>query len=384
MTYDYPTAFTSHGAEERSAMARVIASGQFTMGAEVEAFEAELAAYHGRRHAVMVNSGSSANLIATAALSHCDGGWRRPAPSASFLPLLRDGFVAPAIAWSTSYAPPVQYGLIPTLVDVDDTWNAPSDDIFKMGWRYPPRLLIAVPVLGNPAHLASWEELGARLKIPLLVDACESIGARISGRQAASFGTVSTLSFFWSHQLSAIEGGCVLTDDDELARLCWLLRNHGNAGWGSEDLDASYNFEVMGYNLRPLELHAAVGREQLRKLDADNAERYRNAVHFREITANLMIEHQHLVGTPTPFGMAFVCETKEIRKTLALEFRAEGIDCRLPTGGSFRKHPYAASWAGQSTPNADRIHGAGMFLGNAPFPIGDLIERAARVMRRVL
>lgn len=356
-------------------MARVINSGRFTMGAETEAFEAELAAHLGRRHAIMVNSGSSANLVAVAAC--------HLSTNKSWSEVESNNVFVPAIAWATTYAPFAQLKYEFVLADVDDTWNAVPTDLRGSPRRNLPAIIVSCPVLGNAANYLDWEEYPDR---PLLVfeDACESLGAEADDGPCGTLGDVSTLSFFWSHQLSAIEGGAVVTDDDELARLCRLLRNHGNAGWGSEKFEEQYRFEIFGYNVRPLEMHAAIARAQLRKLSAMCHERRANAAHFRALTTGLPVVHQRLVGTPAPFGIAFEVDSRVHRYDLAVNLRAEGIDARLPTGGSFLRHPYGAPWRDQQTPRADRIHDCGMFLGCAPFPIPDLIERAVAVMRKVL
>ena len=384
MTYAYPTAFSLWEDEERVAIARVLASGQLTMAGEVEAFEAEFAAWHGRRHAIMVNSGSSANLVAVAAIAATRarelGGWVRQ-------PLEHDRATAivPAIAWATTYAPLAQHGVSLLLTDVDDTWNAPApyeNDV------YASRIIVACPVLGNPAHLAVWRAVANGTPGTYLVeDCCESLGARDeNGRLAGTFGDLSTFSFFYSHQLSAIEGGMVLTDDDQIARLCRMLRNHGwTRGVDSPTrFEDEYDFRLMGYNLRSLELHAAVAREQLRKLPRFIAARRANLDLFVELTRNLPVVHQRMVGQPSPFGLAFTVASSEVRTRLVTALRASGVDCRLPTGGSFRQHVYAARWANQRTPAADRIHDTGIFLGNAPWDIAPLIEHAVRVMREVL
>ena len=364
----HPTAFCAHGEEERRAMARVLASGRFTMGVEVEAFEAELAEYLGRRYAVMVNSGSSANLLAVAALSRK-------------YEMTRHASV-PAIAWSTTYAPLVQQGIAYLhLNDVDATWNAPPSQI--------TRLNICVPVLGNPAHMDDWAEAIGRYNAVLMEDACESLGAVTeAGVPCGTVGHVSTLSFFYSHQLSAIEGGAVVTDDDAIARHCLVLRAHG---WTREvsdkppPFDYEYEFVDFGYNLRPLEMHAAVAREQLKKLRTMVEFRRANLSHFSDLASTLPVRLPEVRGQPSPFGLAFEVLDQSRRAPLAAEFRRVGIDCRLPTGGSFLRHPYASRWADeQQTPEADRIHDCGMFLGNAPWPIPDLVEKAIGVMQRVL
>lgn len=373
MIYDYPTAFWSWGPEEQEAIARVLASGQFTAAHEVEAFEHDLAAYHGRKHAVFVNSGSSANLIMVAALFHLED-----------RPLQRgDKAVVPAIAWATTYAPLVQYGLDLVVMDVDAGWNADATSIDQAADLHGARLVVGCSILGNPAPL---DKISPASGAYFINDDCESLGARIAGRTTGSYGLMASSSFYISHQIAAIEGGAVLTDDDECARLCRMLRNHGwskgvdqKPGFANE-----YDFRYFGFNVRGLELHAALARVQLAKVEGFIAERRRNVALWRDLVAGLPLEHPHFQGEPSPFGLHFGVETEEIRERLVLALRAAGVDCRLPTGGSFRKHVYGAAWAAQQTPRADAIHERGLFLGCAPYPIDAKIERAASVVRKIL
>lgn len=374
MSYDYPTAFSHWGDEEHAALMSVIASGRFTMGEQVAAFEEEFAAYHGMRHAVMVNSGSSANLIAVAALIHAQKIQRH------------DLTLVPALAWATTYAPLVQNDLDLVLGDCDGTWCMSGK---------PPRdvqFVVDVPILGQPGYSRQWAEYARVRNIPLMVDCCESLGSWSGpyGKRILSgtTGIVNTFSFFYSHQLSAIEGGMILTNDDGIADLSRMLRNHGlkRPPAEVEDFDDSYDFRIMGYNLRPLELHAAVGRVQLKKLDDFRRHREQNLNNFSIMTMGFPIEMQGKVhGTvPSPFGIAFTVESRQKRADLAIALRADGIDCRLPTGGSFRKHKYARQWSNQETPYADRIHDTGLFLGNAPWDMTPLLEKAVRTMKGVL
>lgn len=362
----YPTAFCRWGKEEDLALARVRGRNRWTMGEEVEAFEEEFADFHGMSHAVMTNSGSSANLIAVSALTmtaqdaHVSGG------SAS----------VPAIAWSTTYAPLIQHGYELTLLDVDDTWNA-------NGERPLSDIHVLCSVLGNACSLPPSVDDGGWL----LEDNCESLGAFDErGNLTGTRGNLNTFSFFWSHQVGAIEGGMVLTNDPVLARRLRILRAHG---WtrditdGPVDFEREYEFVDFGYNVRPLELHAAIARAQLKKLPEFIAARIDNLSLFRE-SVGCLVEHPRLVGSPSPFSLSFLVPNRAIRQVLVDALRAAGIDARLPTGGSFRRHPYGAAHATQLTPVADDIHDRGLFLGNAPWPIPDKIEAAVKVMRRVL
>ena len=395
--YDYPTAFSCWGEEEREAIDRVVASGQFTMAGEVEAFEHEFAAWHGRKYGVMVNSGSSANLVAVAALfEKHDAPLQRAEVAARYqwddnghgvshgpqIGAIGDVAVVPAVAWSTTYAPLVQHGLTLALADVDATWNAP---VPATPLPSLTRLVVLCSILGNPAYGTEWLAKAKAAGAYVIEDNCESFGASVGGCLCGTFGTLSTFSFFHSHQISAIEGGMILTDDDELARLCRILRAHG---WTRDvepanRFDDEYLFSYFGYNLRPLEMHAAIARAQLPKQQGFAQARRNNATMFRLMAGNV-VKFPSWRGEPNPFGLAFLCPSAEDRAPLAAALRAEGIDCRLPTGGSFRLHPYGKAWAHQETPRADDVHRRGMFLGNAPYDISDKIEKAVRIIRATL
>ena len=402
--YDFPTAFSHWGEEEREAIARVVESGQFTMAGEVEAFEHEFAAWHGRRYGVMVNSGSSANLVAVSALfakrenplrrrdardgyrwdGNGHGEKRDPDDT------LGDVAVVPAIAWSTTYAPLVQHGLDLALADVDATWNAyiPTAPLPSL-----TRLVVICSILGNPAYGAEWLTKAEAAGAYVLEDNCESFGADVDGRLCGTFGLLSTFSFFHSHQISAIESGMILTDNEELRNLCCILRAHGwtRDVWYSPTFekasaprfDLEYEFTHFGYNVRPLEMHAAIARAQLPKQQTFATCRRANRGHFAAL-ANGLVEMPLPNGIMNPFGLAFLCPSGPDRTRLVAALRAEGIDCRLPTGGSFRCHPYGSQWRYQQTPFADDIHHRGMFLGNAPFDLSPQIEKAVAVMRATL
>lgn len=349
--YDFPTAFSGWDGAEESAMQRVIASGRFTMAGEVEAFESEFGAYHGRKHCIMVNSGSSANLVAVHALVRDE----------------KSIATVPALAWATTYAPFMQKGVDLVLLDCDGTWNADQGSV-------------QVPILGNPV-VSDYPAM--------LEDCCESVGARNdSGQLCGTASRIATFSFFYSHQISAIEGGAILTDSDGLAERCRLLRNHG---WtrGVKEADsfaAEYCFTLPGFNVRPVEMHAAIAREQLKKLDEMAAERRKNWNHFAAMADGLPIAMQEITSPHgfNPFCIAFTLPNEKVREKLAIALRAEGIDCRPAIGGSFRLQPYGRGYSGPPTPNADRIHYTGMCLGCAPFPIPEKIERAVKVMEKTL
>jgi CDP-6-deoxy-D-xylo-4-hexulose-3-dehydrase len=368
----FPTAFSEWDEHEYNAIQRVITSGRFTMGPEVEAFEEEFAGFHKMKYGIACNSGSSANLLMIAALF-----------AKKDQPLKRGNqVIVPALAWSTTYAPLLQYGLRLKVVDCDATWCSDLPDVAGSS------LVVGVSILGNPAPLnflkVAIESHGGYF----IEDNCESLGAYHANDLCGTFGLMSSFSFFHSHQISAIEGGMVLTNDAECAKLCRILRAHG---WTRDvepptSFDDSYRFTHFGYNLRPVEMHAAIAREQLKKLKGFIAARQKNLILFRELTKDLPIKLQVIRSLdPSPFGLPFTVDSSETRLKLVASLAEEGIDSRLPTGGSFTRHLYGAPWREQyPTPNADRIHDTGLFIGNAPFDISDKIERAVAVMKKVL
>ncbi len=377
--YEYPTAWSGWGDEEVYAINRVIGSDKYTMGYECESLEREFAAWHGLRYGIGVNSGSSANLVAIAGMAE--------------LGLIKrdDKVLVPALAWSTTYSPLVQYGLDPVLIDCDASWCAGRDadllHTYKLVGADRVGLIVDCSILGNPSHGGFWKQMADNIGCPLLSDNCESVGAiEPDGTLCGTRGLANTSSFYFSHQLSAIEGGMILTNDEEFAITCRRMRNHG---WTrgtkiAQTFDDEFEFSMMGFNVRPLELHSAIARVQLRKLPKRVAARRENYKHWLEASRGLPIERPLLRGAPSPFAIHFCVKDRETRQRLANALRANGIDCRPPIAGSFRLQPYGKRWADQRTPVADEIHWRGVAIGNAPYAIPELIDRAVKVMREVL
>jgi CDP-6-deoxy-D-xylo-4-hexulose-3-dehydrase len=202
-------------------------------------------------------------------------------------------------------------------------------------------------ILGTPGDLGSIEDWCEERNIPLLEDNCESLGARTyteSGRLCGTFGIVSTLSFYHSHQLSAIEGGAILTDQAGIAKACRMLRNHG---WtkgveNPQSFGDEYKFVDFGYNVRPLELHAALVRAQLPKIDFLAESRRRGSDLFAAIVKDFDLEWQSYEDQDgrNPFNFSFLLETEKLRDYVAFRLRQVGMDCRPVVGGALHMQPY--------------------------------------------
>ncbi|MDP6174828.1 MAG: aminotransferase class I/II-fold pyridoxal phosphate-dependent enzyme, partial [Rhodospirillales bacterium] len=213
----YDLAADSWGPEEKEVAMEVISSGYLTMGERVAKFEIAFAAYFGHRYAVMTNSGSSANLAAVAALSY-----------KAKAPLKRgDEVIVPAIAWSTTFAPLQQYGLKLRFVDVElDTLNMDTSQL-QDALTPATRAIIGVSVLGNPARLDIIRAFADEHDLIFFEDNCESMDAELDGQKTGTFGDLGTFSSFYSHHISTVEGGMMLTDDRELGDLARSIRAHG-------------------------------------------------------------------------------------------------------------------------------------------------------------
>ena len=181
----YDLASMTWGEEEKNALNKIIESGFFTMGKTVKCFEQEFASYMGKQYAVMVNSGSSANLIAVASLCYKKNN-----------PLKRgDEVIVPAIAWATTYHPLHQYGLKLKIIDVSlDTLNI-DIDLLEKNITKNTKAIVGVSILGNPAHLDQLRVLADKYKLYLIEDNCESMDAELNGQKTGTFGDINTFSF---------------------------------------------------------------------------------------------------------------------------------------------------------------------------------------------
>jgi CDP-6-deoxy-D-xylo-4-hexulose-3-dehydrase len=393
----YGLASTSWGTEELGAIRRVLDSGWLTMGENVRQFETAFAAHFGMRHAAMLNSGSSANLVAVAALSH-----KRERP------LCRgDEVIVPAISWATTYHPLQQYGLKLRFVDVElETLNL---DVSQLAAALTPRTraVVAVSILGNPAPLDRIRDFCNQHNLYLFEDNCESAGARLDGRLCGTFGHVNTFSTFFSHQLSTMEGGMLVTDDPEIDQLARVIRNHGwtrdlpadsplhgraprasspHRGDVEDDFREAYRFVLPGYNLRPLEICGAIGVEQLKKLDAVIDARRANAGRFVELFGRderFIIQREHGAGSWFAFTLILNPALPIERRRVLAALREADIEFRMITGGCFPRHPAIRFFDHEivgGLPNANLAHDRGFFVGNHPRDLTRELTRLRQVL----
>jgi len=279
----YSLASSTWDEKEPQAIKRVMDSDRYTMGGQVAAFEKTFADYTGSKYCVMVNSGSSANLLAVASLFYTKQ------------PKLKRGdeVIVPAVSWSTTYSPLYQYGLKLKFVDIDlDTLNYDLDAL-KDAVTDKTKMILAVNLLGNPNDFTAISKIIDKRDILLLEDNCESMGAEYNNKQTGTFGLLGTFSTFFSHHISTMEGGMVVTNDEELYHILLSTRSHGwtrhlpqnnkVCDMSSDPFEESFRFVLPGYNVRPSEMSGAIGIEQLKKLPDFIRVRKENAQIFQKL-----------------------------------------------------------------------------------------------------
>jgi CDP-6-deoxy-D-xylo-4-hexulose-3-dehydrase len=388
MSFKYPLATATWDESEYQALQDVIASGMFTMGPKVAQFERDFAQYIGSKYAVMVNSGSSANLLMVAALFYT----KNPHLKLG----IGDEVIVPAVSWSTTYYPLYQYGLRIKFVDID--LNTLNYDLAQLSQAIGPktRAVMAVNLLGNSNDFTQIKNIIGERDIVLIEDNCESLGAEFEGKKAGTFGVMGSFSSFFSHHISTMEGGLIVTDDEELYHILLSLRAHG---WtrnlpkenhvcgtkGDDPFEESFRFVLPGYNVRPLEMSGALGIEQIKKLPHLIAERRKNGALLQAALGNhpeLLIQAE--TGNSSWFGFSLVIKPGSLwtRKDLVKKLTDLGFECRPIVTGNFAKNEvvkYFDSEVHGQLKNAEHVDKNGLFIGNHHYSIADAISDLEKV-----
>lgn len=290
---NYPLGQNAHDNEDIKNMIDTLLTENFTMGKQVENFEKIFADYIGAKYAVMVNSGSSANLLAIGALAnHKFSNKINPG----------DEILVPVLCWATSVFPLIQYNFTPIFVDVDSsTLNVDLKDL-KSKITNKTKGIMLVHVLGNCTNMNELMKIVKDNNLILIEDTCESLGSLYSNKFLGTFGEIGTYSFYYSHHITTMEGGMVVTDNEELFELIKCLRAHGwsrnlknkeEIAHQNPDVDPRFTFVNLGYNVRPMEIQAAMGVGQLAKLKVKNDNR---KINFNKIKEKLISDSRNFLS----------------------------------------------------------------------------------------
>jgi CDP-6-deoxy-D-xylo-4-hexulose-3-dehydrase len=366
---NFPLTYSTWNNQEINAINKTIKSGVLTYSKQVKKFEGKFARYMQMKYGIMVNSGSSANLLSIASLFYKK---KNPLKHG-------DEVIVPAISWATTYHPLQQFNLKLKIVDVE--LNTVNIDIKELIAAITPKtkLIIAVNILGNPCDLFEIRKICQQKSIYLMEDNCESLGAKIKNKFCGTFGVVNTYSFFYSHHISTIEGGMILTNDAEIREILISLRSHG---WTRDAINKkfltnsnqkfeNYQFVLPGYNLRPTEINAAIGLEQLKKLNNFIKIRRNNFNLYQRIFKNnkiFTIQKENGKSSAFSFIFIFKKEYLPIKNKIFSKLKKFNIQYRLITGGCFTKHEVKKFFnysVYKNLNNANYIHEHGFFLGNA-------------------
>jgi len=377
---EYKLASSTWDDKEINAIKEVIESNLYSMGPKVEKFEKDFAQFVGSKYAIMCNSGSSANLLMVAALFYTK------------YPMLKRGdeVIVPAVSWSTTYFPLQQFGLKLKFVDVD-LHNLNYDlAALESAIGESTKMIMIVNLLGNPNDFDKISEFIKNKDIFIIEDNCESMGAEYKGKQTGTFGLMGTFSSFFSHHISTMEGGLVVTDDEELYHILLSLRAHGwtrnlpkenRVSNKSDDwFKESFRFVLPGYNVRPLEMSGAIGIEQLKKLPKLLEQRRKNAKLFIDIFSNhkdFLIQNN--IDNSSWFGFSLIIKptSKLNREDVIQRLKKNKIECRPIVTGNFTRNEVMSFFhyeIHKKLTNADYLHENGFFVGNQHFSIKNEIN----------
>ena len=359
------------------------------MGAQCKAFERALALYLGVDHAVMVNSGSSANLLAMFALANplVPVGGGRPK---RILP--GSEIIVPALTWSTTIWPVLQIGAKPVFVDCDPASLQMQPEAIEAAITDKTSAVVIVHVLGGAVDAGAVADIADRHGLWFFEDTCESLGVEWDGRKVGSFGHLSSFSFYFSHHITTIEGGMVVTNDSELADLLRAMRAHGWArdmsryqelAARSPAIDPRFLFVTTGFNLRPTEINGAIGIEQLKRLDGFNERRRAISASLDQGLAALaqagdlaLIGHDRRVR-PAPFGYTVLCQTQAVRDGLLNHLEESGIETRPVICGNLVRQPAFEHFdygVNGDLAGANMVMDRGLYWGTHPFMNDDDVD----------
>ena len=351
----------------------VILSGQITMSEITKKFEIEFAKFVGTKYALMVNSGSSANLLAFFSIIN---------PLQKQKVNFGSECIIPGLCWSTSLWPVVQSNLVPKFVDIDfETFNL---DIKKIEEEITnkTKVVCAVHILGNSTNMSKLTEIVKDKGLILIEDSCESLGSKYKNKYLGTFGKFGTYSFYVSHQITSGEGGMLVCNDFEDYKIAHQLRAHGWDRGFEKDKNNKFNFINSGFNLRPTDISAAIGYSQFKKLNKFkkirqqnrnkiissliNSKNWNNQFSFLEPIENLQ---------PSWFGFPIILRKDLVRKKSQLleKLKRKNIETRPIISGNFLNQPsislYNLNSEKKVLENCQELEDRGFFIGLHTIPI---------------
>jgi CDP-6-deoxy-D-xylo-4-hexulose-3-dehydrase len=347
-------------------------------------FENKWSEYIGCKYSVYVNSGSSANLAMIYALIQSKK-------------LKNNKIILPAVSWTTTVTPAIQFGMMPILCECDkETLGLDIKHLEQLFAEHSPAALMLVHVLAFPCKMDEILQLCKKYDVILLEDSCESIDSTYKGIKTGNFGLMSTFSFYYGHHMSTIEGGMVCTNDADMYRLLISLRSHG---WDRDldkeyqkqlrqennvtDFRALYTFYYPGFNLRSTDLQAFLGIEQLKTMHEFSLIRNRN---FKIYQSNIKNDFWKITDNNYCFysNFSYPIITPKINE-LVQELKKYNVESRPLICGSIGKQPYWINLYGeQNLEFANLVHDCGLYLPNNHLMLEDEVLQLCEIVNSVL
>lgn len=363
-----------------------VLDGWLTSGRFADEFEREIARYLGSRFSLLVNSGSSANLLSFYTLTSPKLGDRAIQPG--------DEIITVAAGFPTTINPMIQFGCIPVLLDIEiPTYNIKAADIEAAITPKTKAIMIA-HTLGNPFNLDIVVEIAKKYNLWLIEDDCDSLGATYRDKKTGTFGDLSTLSFYPAHHITMGEGGAVLINNSSLKKISESFRDWGRDCWCApgkdntcgerfcqklgdlpEGYDHKYTYSHIGFNLKATDMQAAIGLSQLKKVDQFIAKRREN--HrllyslFKQLEEYFILPEATLHANPSWFGfMLTIRDSQKVNRNEFIQYlESKKIGTRLLFGGNLLKQPAYKNVSFKvhnSLANTDKVMSDGFWLGVWP------------------
>lgn len=342
---------------------------RLTMGPLTKEFENKWSHWLGRKYSVACNSGSSANLL-------------------MYYALLRSGklknkkIIVPSAAWVTTISPAIQLGFKPIMCEADqNTFGLDTKHLEKLLKQHGPSTVIMVQVLGVPNNMDKVLRLKKKYGFFLLEDTCAAMGSTFKGKKLGTFGDMASMSTYFGHQFSTIEGGLISTDNPDFQRLLLMLRSHGWVNglapeirskllkrYGIKDIGTHFIFCEPGFNFRLTDLQAFIGIRQLNKMDWLVEQRFKNHQTYKKIlTPYFETQNYDEKSTICSIHFCTVAKDKKERKLIIDALEKNGVETRPFTSGNQGLHPYwFREYKKFHAPMADRLYDCGFFLPNYP------------------
>ena len=353
----------------RSLSKYILKTDKLTQGKEVEKFERQFSKWNNSKYSILVNSGSSANLLIINTAKQLFN-WKD-----------NDEIIVPSLTWPTTVNPVFQANLKPIFIDTNFNDLSLNYEELKKKINKKTRAIFLAHILGFPANIKKINKIIKGKKIKILEDCCESIGAKVGEKKVGNFGLAGSFSFYWGHHMTSIEGGMISTNNLKFYNLCKMKRSHGFARdldkrmhhklkKNYSDIDFNFLFLTDGFNLRSTNLNAFLGIRQLKRLNNFISLRNKNYKQFINCIKKYKkyfyaIKIQNL-NSISSFALPFIFKEKKYLEKFKFLLKKHKVEFRSLIAGDLTKQPYLTKYK-KRNPSSEIIHNNGIYIGNNQF-----------------